>query len=228
MRQLIKIFLCVALLGARLPAAWGYVPIEPVGSSPDTWQTVLNGFNPDTSGLPYGIGSPLSTGPANIGEEYRPNSTVWFYACDATFLDYFGSNGVVAVDNAFVILNHSFVYTNAIATNGIGVDGFSPSLSEMPDYSQHRNTTAYGMGLTDLKSSLLYMMMPHLGLEQPDRYVWVLRQAYLPTTGTPAPTCPLDEEFEVVQDELKKTPGVRAHAVGEGSPRVVIISPVKK
>ena len=36
------------------------------------------------------------------------------------------------------------------------------------------------------------------------------------------------EEFEVVQDELKKLPGLRAHAVGEGSPRVVIISPIKK
>lgn len=36
------------------------------------------------------------------------------------------------------------------------------------------------------------------------------------------------EELEVVQDELKKVPGVRAHAVGEGSPRVVIISPTKK
>ncbi len=36
------------------------------------------------------------------------------------------------------------------------------------------------------------------------------------------------EEFEVVEDELKKTPGVRAHAVGDGSPRVVIISPVRK
>lgn len=36
------------------------------------------------------------------------------------------------------------------------------------------------------------------------------------------------EELETVQDELKKTPGVRAHALGEGSPRVVIISPTKK
>jgi len=36
------------------------------------------------------------------------------------------------------------------------------------------------------------------------------------------------EEFEVVQDELKKISGVRAHAVGDGSPRVVIISPIKK
>jgi hypothetical protein len=32
----------------------------------------------------------------------------------------------------------------------------------------------------------------------------------------------------VVQDEMKKIPGVRAHAVGEESPRVVIISLTKK
>jgi len=36
------------------------------------------------------------------------------------------------------------------------------------------------------------------------------------------------EELEVVQEELKKIPGVRAHAVGEGSPRDVIISLAKK
>ncbi len=36
------------------------------------------------------------------------------------------------------------------------------------------------------------------------------------------------EEMEIVQDELKRIPGVRAHAVGEGSPRNVIISPAKK
>jgi len=36
------------------------------------------------------------------------------------------------------------------------------------------------------------------------------------------------EEMEIVQDELKKIPGVRAHAVGEGSPRNVIISLTKK
>lgn len=36
------------------------------------------------------------------------------------------------------------------------------------------------------------------------------------------------QEMEIVEDELKKIPGVRAHAVGDGSPRNVIISPTKK
>ena len=36
------------------------------------------------------------------------------------------------------------------------------------------------------------------------------------------------EEMQIVEDELKKIPGVRAHAVGDGSPRNVIISLSKK
>jgi hypothetical protein len=209
MRQLTKIFLCAALLGAGLMAAWGFVGIQPVGQAPDTWQTTANGFNPYNAGLsiPFGISSPLSTGPAKIGQAYRPNSTVWFYAPDASFIDYFGSNGVAAVDQAFTILNNSFSYTNAVATNGLGVDGYSPMLSEAPDYSQHRNTTAYGLGLTDLKSTLLWMMTPYLGLEQPDRYVWTLFQAYLPTGQNPPAVCPDDEEFVVGQRNLGYFPG---------------------
>ena len=39
--------------------------------------------------------------PKNIGEEYRRNTPVMYYTFDANFLDYFGSNGVAAVDSAF-------------------------------------------------------------------------------------------------------------------------------
>ena len=206
MRQLTKIFLCVALLGASLPAAFGFVGIQGVGQAPDTWQTTANGFNPLGANLsfPFGIPSGLNTGPAKINQSYRPNLGVYVYTCDTSFIDYFGTNGLAAVDQAFAILNNSFVYTNAMATNKLGVDGFNPMISEAPDYSQHRNTTAYGLELTDLKSTLLYVMTPYLGLEQPDRYVWTLFQAYLPagTAGNPPPVCPDDEEFVVGQRNL--------------------------
>ena len=36
----------------------------------------------------------------NLGEEYRWNSPVLTYSYDETFLNYFGSNGVVAVEKA--------------------------------------------------------------------------------------------------------------------------------
>ena len=36
----------------------------------------------------------------NIGEEYRWNTPLLTYAYDESFLNYFGSNGVVAIENA--------------------------------------------------------------------------------------------------------------------------------
>ena len=66
---------------------------------------------------------------------------------------------------------------------------------EFPDFSQHLNTSAYGLDLTDMKSVMLNSLMWQIGLQQPERFVWTLRQAYLPPGGV----CPLDEEFEVVQ-----------------------------
>src|ERR1051325_5231065 len=44
-------------------------------------------------------------GPMNIGEEYRWNVPVVTYGFDASFLEYFGSNGVAAVERAIEVLN---------------------------------------------------------------------------------------------------------------------------
>ena len=41
----------------------------------------------------------------NLGEEYRWNSPVITYTYDESFLNYFGSNGVVAIEKAMGILN---------------------------------------------------------------------------------------------------------------------------
>src|SRR5436190_16622898 len=44
-------------------------------------------------------------GPMNIGEGYRWNIPVITYGFDRSFLDYFGSNGVAAVESAIAIIN---------------------------------------------------------------------------------------------------------------------------
>jgi hypothetical protein len=67
----------------------------PIGNGGDAWQSVLT---------LSGIGGDIMA-PKNIGEEYRRNTPVMYYACDANFLDYFGSNGMAAVDGAFAIMN---------------------------------------------------------------------------------------------------------------------------
>src|SRR5208282_2037412 len=105
MQQLIKRFSWIGLLALGLQGAWAFSLGGPIGNNPnpsggagiqgDAWQTAVIGY-----GLPGDINAPK-----NLGEEYRRNVPTNYYACDANFLDYFGSNGVAAVDGAFAILN---------------------------------------------------------------------------------------------------------------------------
>ena len=194
MLRTIKRFWWIALLVLGAQPAWGFALLGPNANGGDSWQTVLNGFNPNPS-----LDSAL-TGPKNIGEEYRQNKSVIFYAYDANFLGFFGSNGAASVDQAFVIMNRTFAtnpVTGQYLTNG--VDSFD--LSQYPPYSQHINYQAQQLGLTDIKSTTLWALVEQMGLAWPERYTWTLHDEYLPPSTAPAPpaVCPADEVFEVVQ-----------------------------
>ena len=163
MQQLIKRFSWVGLLALGLQGAWAFSLGGPIGNNPnpsggagiqgDAWQVEIIG---------YGVPGDLNA-PKNLGEEYRRNVPTNYYACDANFLDYFGSNGVAAVDGAFAILNG--------LTN---VDSYSASLSEFPLETRHLNYQAQALGLFDLKSWTLGVMVEQLGLCDPVRYDWTL------------------------------------------------------
>lgn len=56
----------------------------------EDWMQTMNGFR-----QPNDIG-----GPMNLGQEYRWNVPVVVYAFDQSFRDYFGTNGVNAVEEA--------------------------------------------------------------------------------------------------------------------------------
>jgi hypothetical protein len=174
MRQMIKRFLWIALLASGSQAAWAYSLGGPIGNGGDSWQQPVIG---------YGLGGDLNA-PKNLGEEYRRNIPLMYYACNANFLDYFGSNGVAAVDGAFAILNG--------LTN---VDSYSPNLSEFPLESRHLNYQAGALGLYDLKSWTLGAMMEQLGLADPVRYDWTLHdRAHVGNIA-----CPAGQEYLVVQ-----------------------------
>ncbi len=191
---MIKSFLWVGLLALGLQGAWAYSLGGPIGNDPfpngfikgDAWQVAVIG---------YGIDGDLNA-PKNLGEEYRRSLPVMYYACNANFLDYFGSNGVAAVDGAFTLLNNAFTnnpLTGQYLTNG--VDSYSPDLSEFPLESRHVNYQARALGLVDLKSWTLAAMMEQLGLADPVRYNWTLHDRV--HVGTLA--CPADMEYLVVQ-----------------------------
>jgi hypothetical protein len=119
----------------------------------EDWMDVTNGFRQTGD-----IG-----GPMDISEGYRWNVPVLTYGFDQSFLDYFGSNGVVAVEAAIGILN-----------------GLPPAsglvLSSFTNYSQQINNQAATQNLIDLKSEVLFVLLEHMGLAQPTRYVFCVRQ----------------------------------------------------
>jgi len=173
--QVIRTWWWVALLTVGVQPAGAYSLLGPTGNGGDSWQVQQLG---------YPIGGDIGSA-KNIGEEYRRNTPVLFYACDASFYGYFGSNGVSAIDGAFDMLNS--------LTN---VDLYSSDLSEFPDYSQTYNTTAQSLFLTDLRSVALGVVTEELGLADSVRYTWALHDR---RHINGFPPCPAGMEYLVVQ-----------------------------
>jgi hypothetical protein len=125
------------------------------------WMTTTNGFGaPETTFAdPFGdIG-----GPMDIGDDYRWNVPVITYGFDKSFLDYFGTNGADAVEDAIQTLNQLPPASNITLTN-------------YPTDNQRINYLAQFKNLYDLKSMTLALLLEHMGLAQPTRFIYVLRQ----------------------------------------------------
>ena len=127
----------------------------------DEWQG--DGFAGRPQGLGYSLNGDIG-GPMLPTEAYRWNVPLLTYAYDSTFLQYFGSNGVNAVEEAIAILN-------ALPP----ASRMSASLSEFPLDTKAENQTAASLGLRDLKSTALAFLMEEMGLANPERFVWGLR-----------------------------------------------------
>jgi hypothetical protein len=196
MRQMIKRYLWMVLLAASLPAAWAFSLNGPVGGGEDTrWQIPDLGFNLLEDFNPINGWHGVLDGPKNLGEEYRCNAPVIYYACDATFLDFFGMSGMTAVEQAFAVLND--------LTN---VDSFSSDLSEFPLQAQAINYTAQSWGLYDMKSLTMALMMEQIGLADPIRYTWVLHDRFIP----PRTACPSNTQYLVVSRNFDLLTGMPA------------------
>jgi hypothetical protein len=182
MRQLIKYFLWIGCLALGLQSAAAFSLLGPVGANgttggaaEDNWQITEIGYNPlANGGAPPFFTDLQVSGPKNLGEGYRLNTPVLYYTFDPDF-GYFGSNGEAAVVSAFAILN-----------NLTNVDSYSTNLTEFPLSSENVNYQAQTLGLLDLKSETLSIMMEQMGLADAVRYTWGLLDRYIP----PRVTCP--------------------------------------
>lgn len=115
------------------------------------------------------------SGPRNIGDQYRLNSPVITYAFDPTFVDYFGRDGIKAVEEAIKIFNRLPRASKA-----------SKNLTEfLTDDAVRSNERAGAVNLIDLKSATLNLLIEHMGLIG-ERYVFNLRERQVPS-GSPPP-----------------------------------------
>jgi hypothetical protein len=183
-----KKILWMALLTMGAPAAWGFALLGPIANGNDAWQVLALGYNQAYLQV-WWQGGPVWLGdigaPKNIGEEYRRNAPVLYYAYDSTFSGFFGTEGEQAVDGAFTIMSS--------LTN---VDTYSSSLSEFPLQSQSYNYRAQSDYLTDIKSVTLHLLVEQMGLAEPERYTWTLHDRWQ------GPTCPITTTYLVVQRNL--------------------------
>jgi hypothetical protein len=155
----------------------------------ETWQIIPLGYEkhqivewPD--GTSWDIhGDDFAWHPHNLGEETRWNTPILYYTCDDSFSQYFGSNGVAAVDAAMAVFN---TLSN--------VSSYSSDLHEFPLEESRVNYTASALHLFDLKSVVMEVVMERLGLVDPERWTWCLRSRILPVGAA----CPLFY-FGVVQ-----------------------------
>jgi hypothetical protein len=103
-------------------------------------------------------------GPMNLGEEYRWNTDTITYAFDESFLNYFGTSGVKAAEEAIKILNDL-----------PAMSALSANLTEFPLTAKRTNYRAQTLLLLDMKSLILTTLLEQGGLAAPDRFCFCLR-----------------------------------------------------
>ena len=111
-------------------------------------------------------------GPKNFNEGSRINTPIITYGYDISFISYFGAKGVAAIDSAMATLNALPAASSANLASFI-MQG-----------NQQINYTAQALGLRDLKSTVLSLMMEHLGLIG-ETHVWDLLTRNAEASSTP-------------------------------------------
>ncbi len=145
----LAIWLSVAFLMASNVESHAFALLGPF----ESWMEATNGLQ-----QPGDIG-----GPMDITNGYRWNVPVVTYGFDQSFLDFFGTNGVAAVEGAIQILNNLPPASQMASTN-------------YPVNSGAVNYSAEAQNLYDLKSQTLSLLLEQMGLAQPTRYIFVLKQ----------------------------------------------------
>jgi len=137
----------------RVPINFFPVDFNNAPGSPATGTTTVF-----YDGMPGGIGGPML-----FSNAYRWNVPIVTYGFDPSFINFFGTNGVIAVKNAIAVLNDLPGATSIVPTN-------------YPINSEIINFDAAIESLYDLRSVTLSLLLEQLGLASPTRSTFVLKE----------------------------------------------------
>jgi hypothetical protein len=172
MRNITKLLLITVILAGSTQLSRAFSLLGPAA----TWMVERIGYNVNPHIWPPGAGWG-GGGPMNIAEEYRFNVPTVSYGFSPSFLNYFGPRGVEEIDKAMAILNA------LPEADQINPDAF-------PLSAQRFNHRARALQLYDLSSTVLSAMVNQLGLADPTRYVFTIRNRW---------TTPASTNFYVIQ-----------------------------
>jgi hypothetical protein len=167
MRRLLQVFALLLVAVAARPVM-GFSLAGPLGGDPggEAWQTVDIG---------YGLAGDI-VAPKNLGEEYRWNIPVITYGFDPTFINYFGTNGIAAVEAAIAVYNSlPDVSTLSQTLNEYPLKDPATGANTTFRDSRRVNYTASALNLLDIKTMTMGVIAEELGLISPERFTWTLR-----------------------------------------------------
>ena len=154
-----------------VPSTSGFSLLGPGGAegiAAKLWQLPADNANWDIGyALAGDIGAPVAP-----DEAYRLNIPVLTYGFDEAFLQFFGIDGIHAIDSAFRILNDL-----------PPVSTMSDDLGEFPLSASHINHEAAQLGLLDLKSATLSLLLEEMGVTDSVRWNYSIRHRE-PIPGT--------------------------------------------
>ena len=185
LRSVKNIFWMLALVvGAQ--SAFGFALIGPtdVAGTEDAYQTATIGYN---------VGGAEEGMPKTLFNEYRRNTPVVYYSFDESFWQYFNTNGVNAIEQAFAMYNSVGKVSQL-------------DINDYPEDSRRANFRAQAVGLLDLKSFIMGLMTQQVGLFEPTRWVWNLTQRFQLTHPPGTPGCPFNMGYAIDQRNFSITP----------------------
>jgi hypothetical protein len=174
MKSTIKLLSVIGALGlVSVAAVHGFSlggPSGDNGNPTKEWQDPRRGYLDGYHG-----------GPMLLGEFYRINVPVVTYAYDSSFLNYFGTNGVAALETMMKFMN------DLPPMSSITNDGTSFYINGLPVPMDTKfiNFEAQALGLLDIKALAWGHLFEEIGLHYAENWVWALRDRFItPGPGT--------------------------------------------